>query len=129
MNRVGRLSLRFDAVYCAVGAASLILFLGPISHRLSVAPAVTAVIAVGVGGWAIVLYRIARRRRIRRWLIGVLVANLAAATLIAAYAAVKPWDGAFTVLLVAVSVEIAAFAASQAFALRSSSLRSATSAE
>lgn len=116
--RVGRLSLRFDAIYCALAAASLILFLDPISNRLSVPPALTAAVAAGIGGWAILLFRVAGGRRLRPWLAGVLVTNLVAATLIAVYAAAEPWQGAFTIVLVAVSVEVAAFAASQAVALR-----------
>jgi hypothetical protein len=118
VTRVARLSLRFDAMYCALAAASLVLFLDPISSRLSVPPALIAAVAAGIGGWAVLLFRVAGRPRLRPWLLGVLLTNLAAATLIAGYAAVAPWQGAFTILLVAVSVEVAAFAASQAVALR-----------
>jgi hypothetical protein len=47
----------------------------------------------------------------------VLAANVGAAVAIAAYTAVRPWDGGFTLFLAAVAVEIAAFAVSQAVAL------------
>ena len=117
-RHAGRRSLQLDSIYCAVAAVSLILFSDPVSERLAVPPAVTVAIAVGVGGWAFALHRVARRPRLRPWLVGVLIANIVAATLIAAFAAVRPWDGAFTVLLAAVAIEVAAFAASQAVALR-----------
>ncbi|MGX7676688.1 hypothetical protein [Plantactinospora sp. DSM 117369] len=117
-RHAGRLSLQLDAIYCAVAAVSLILLVNPVSERLTMPPAVTIAIAVGVGGWAFALHRVARRPRLRPWLVAVLTANVVAATLLAAFAAVRPWDGAFTVLLAAVAVEVAAFAVSQAVALR-----------
>jgi hypothetical protein len=110
--------LQLDSIYCTVAAVALILFVDPVSERLTVPPAVTIAIAVAVGGWAFALHCAARRPRLRPWLVGVLTANIVAATLIAALAAVRPWDGAFTVLLAAVAVEVAAFAISQAVALR-----------
>jgi hypothetical protein len=114
----GRLSLRLDATYCAVAAALLVVFTGPVSERLAVPPAVIPVSAAGVGGWAFALHRIARRPRLRPWLVRVLAANAVAAALIAAFAGARPWDGGFTLLLVAVAAEVAAFAVSQAAALR-----------
>jgi hypothetical protein len=117
-RQAGRLSLQLDSIYCAVAAVSLILFVDPVSERLTVPPAVTIAIAIGVGGWAFALHRVARRPMLRPWLVGVLTANVVAATLLAAFAVVRPWDGAFTVLVAAVAVEVAAFAVSQALALR-----------
>ncbi|MEJ3748426.1 hypothetical protein WEI85_34715 [Actinomycetes bacterium KLBMP 9797] len=117
-SRAGRLSLRLDAIYCAVAALALVVFVDPVSRRLDTPPALILAIAVGVGGWAFALHRVAWRPRLRPWLAGVLLANVVAATLIAVLAAVRPWDGAFTVLLAAVAVEVAAFAISQAVALR-----------
>ncbi|WP_406078335.1 hypothetical protein [Micromonospora sp. NBC_00858] len=114
----GWLSLQLDAIYCAVAAVSLALFVDSVSERLAVPPALTIAVAVGIGGWAFALHRVAGRPRLRPWLVGVLIANVVAATLIAVFAAVRPWDGAFTVLLAAVAVEVAAFAVSQAVALR-----------
>ncbi|MDM4719356.1 hypothetical protein QTQ03_07005 [Micromonospora sp. WMMA1363] len=117
-RHVGRLSLQLDSIYCAVAAVSLILFVGPVSERTTAPPVATVAIAVAVGGWAFALHRVARRPRLRGWLVGVLVANVVAAAAIATVAATRPWDGAFTVLLAAVAVEVAAFAVSQAVALR-----------
>ncbi|MEU5943703.1 hypothetical protein ABZ807_32150 [Micromonospora sp. NPDC047548] len=114
----GRLSLRLDSIYCALAAVSLALFVNPVSERVAVPPAVTITIAVGVAGWAFTLHLVARRPRLRPWLVGVLIANVVAATLIAVFVAVRPWDGLFTVLSAAVAVEVAAFAISQAVALR-----------
>ncbi|MEU9509146.1 hypothetical protein AB0D32_23030 [Micromonospora sp. NPDC048170] len=117
-RHAGRLSLQLDSIYCAVAAASLILFVAPLSERLTVPPVAVIAIAVAVGGWAYALHRVARRPRLRGWLVGVLAVNVVAAAAIAVFTAVRPWDGAFTVLLVAVAVEVAAFAVSQAAALR-----------
>jgi hypothetical protein len=50
-------------------------------------------------------------------LIRVLVANILATGLIGVLAVIRPPDG-FSLLLVAVAVEVAAFAASQAIAVR-----------
>ncbi|MGX6601805.1 hypothetical protein ACWKSP_06665 [Micromonosporaceae bacterium Da 78-11] len=118
MRRAGRLSLRLDAIYCALAAGLTAVFVGPVSERLAVPSAVTIAIAVGVGGWAFGLHRVAQFRRLRPWLVAVFVANIVVATLIAVFAAVRPPDGWFTLLLAAVAVEIAAFAVSQAVALR-----------
>jgi len=114
----GRLSLRLDAMYCALGALALALFAGPVSARLAVPWQVTAAVAAGVGVWAFALHRLARRARLRPYLVMALVANTGAAALMAAYAATRPWRDLFTVLLVAVAIEVAAFAVSQAVALR-----------
>lgn len=110
--------MRLDSIYCAVAAVALVLFAEPLSEGLAMPPAVTVAIAAGVGGWAFALHRVARRPRLRPWLVLVLTANVVAATLLAAYAATMPWAGALTVLLAAVAVEVAAFAVSQAVALR-----------
>jgi hypothetical protein len=114
----GRLSLRLDSIYCAVAAVLLVVFADPVSERLATPPAVTVALAAGVGGWAFALHRIARRPRLRPWLVRVLAANVVAAALIATFAGVRPWDGVVTVLLIAVAAEVAAFAVSQAAALR-----------
>lgn len=116
-RQLGRLSLRLDAAYCGLAALLLLVFAGPAATRLGVPAWVILVAAVGTAGWAVVLRHLADRTRLRPWLIVVLTANVVAAGLIAILAATRPYD-VFTVLLAAVAVEVAAFAASQAAALR-----------
>src|SRR5688500_9129633 len=116
--RGGRLSLRLDALYCALVAASLLAFLNPLSRTLGLRPTATAALAAGAAAWAFALYRASSRPRLRRTLMVVLAANTAAATLIATFAAIRPWQGWFTILVAAVALEVAAFAVSQGFALR-----------
>ena len=112
------LSLRLDAAYCAIVAVLLVVLARPVSGWFDLRPAVIVAVALAVGVWAFALHRAAGGGHLRRWLTGVLVANVAAATGIALLAAVRPWPGAVTLLLVAVAVEVAAFAVSQAVALR-----------
>jgi len=116
--RGGRLSLRLDALYCALVAASLLAFVDPLSRTLGLRPLVTAAVAAGVAAWAFALYRASIRPHLRRILAVVLAANVAAATLIAVFAAIRPGPSWFTVLCAAVALEVAAFAVSQAAALR-----------
>jgi hypothetical protein len=114
----GQLSLRFDAIYCAVTAVMLVVFAGPVAERLDAHRLWVLAAAASVAGWAYVLNRAAHRRPLRRWLAGVLVANVAAAAVISGFVTVRPWQGAFSVLLIAVAIEVALFAVSQAVALR-----------
>jgi hypothetical protein len=114
----GQLSLRFDSIYCAVTAVMLAVFAGPVADRLGTSVLVPLAVAGAVAGWACVLHRAVRRGPLRPWLVGVLVANVAASALISGFVTVRPWDGAFSVLLIAVAIEVALFAVSQAVALR-----------
>ncbi len=113
----GRLSLRIDSAYCALTAFIVAAFAVPLARQLAVPVALIVVVAVATGGWAFVLYRVAARASLRGWLWRVMVANVLAAVLIGALAVVRPLD-AIAVLLAAVAVEVAGFAASQALALR-----------
>jgi hypothetical protein len=115
--RVGRVSLRLDAAYCALAAALVLAFAGPLAGLFAVPVWVVVAVAAGTAGWAGALWHAAGRAEVRPWLAGVLAANVAAAGVIAALAVSRPHD-AFALLLAAVSVEVAAFAVSQAVALR-----------
>jgi hypothetical protein len=108
------LSLRLDAVYCALGAVAVALF----GARFGLAPGAALAGAGAVALWALGLHLASLRCRLRPWLVGVLVANVAASALIAALAVARPWAGWATVLLLAVAAEVAAFAVAQATALR-----------
>ncbi|MEU4235944.1 hypothetical protein [Actinoplanes sp. NPDC026619] len=114
----GQLSLRFDSIYCAVTAVMLAVFASPVSDRLGTRPVVVLAVAAALGGWAYALNLASQRATLRWWLAGVLVANVAATAVISGFVTVRPWQGAFSVLLIAVAIEVAMFAVSQAVALR-----------
>jgi hypothetical protein len=116
-QRLGRISLTADAAYCAVAALCLLVFAGPLSDALSVPTIGVALAALATAAWAVLLRLAARRAPLRPWLVRVLVANVMAAVVIGALAVIRPLD-AFSLLLAAVAVEVAAFAASQVIALR-----------
>lgn len=118
-GRLGRLSLRLDAVYCGVAAAVVGLaadaWSGPSGAPAGLLRAIATLVAV----WAGLLWLLARRGRVGRSLRFVGVANVVAAAAIAVAAALVP-SIAMAVLLGAVAVEVAAFAISQAVAVRRS---------
>ena len=116
-RRLGRLALTADAAYCALAAACLVIFARPLSDNLGVPIEAVVLAAVGTAGWAAMLRLVARKSPLRPWLIRVLAANVVAVGLIGALAATRPPD-ALSLLLVAVVLEVAAFAVVQASALR-----------
>ena len=113
----GTASLRLDAAYCGLVAVSLAVFAVPLAEALAVPASAVLACAAATALWALAQHRAARGRRLRRWLRGVLVANTVAAGLITALAIARPWD-VVSLLLAAVALEVAAFAVSQAVALR-----------
>lgn len=116
-GRIGRWSLRLDAAYCTVLGASVAIAAPPIATSLSMP--VWAVVASGVAVvlWAGLILVMLARLRLRTALRLVMVANVLAAVAVAAVSAL----GATLFVLgavLAVAVDIALFAGSQAFALR-----------
>ena len=116
-RRLGRLALTADAAYCALAAGCLVVFARPLSDDLGVPIEILVLAAFGTAGWAAMLHLVARHGPSRPWLIRVLAANIVAVGLIGALAATRPPD-ALSLLLVAVALEVAAFAVVQASALR-----------
>jgi hypothetical protein len=116
-REAGRVSLSADAAYCGLAALCLVVFARPLAEALGIPLIVVVLAAVGTAAWGVFLRFTARRETLRPWLVRVLVANVLAAGLIGALAVIRPRDG-FSLLLVAVAVEVAAFAVSQAIALR-----------
>lgn len=114
---MGRLALTADAAYCALAAGCLLIFAQPLSAELGLPRAAVVLAALGTAAWAAMLRFVAGHRPLRPWLIRVLGANLVAVGLLVALAAARPLD-ALSVLLIAVALEITAFAAVQASALR-----------
>jgi hypothetical protein len=116
-QRLGRIALTADAAYCAVAALGVLVFARPLADALAVPIIGVTLAAVATAAWALWLRLVALRTVLRPWLVRVLVANVLAASAIVALVATRPPDG-FSLLLAAVAVEVAAFAVSQAVALR-----------
>jgi hypothetical protein len=92
-------------MYCAVGGVLALALAAPLGRLFHVPLAVLVVVGAGALAWAFVLPRVA--------LPLVAAANAAAALAIGVLALLAP-DTAGRLLLVAVCVEVAAFAAAQA---------------
>jgi hypothetical protein len=114
---LGRRLLRLDAAYCAVAGLVAAVAFAPLSEVLA-APR-TFVVAAGLAAlaWAVFLRHLARRTHWRTPVGVVAAANLLAAGAIAALAFATP-QLAGRLLLGAVAIEVAAFAAGQLAALR-----------
>ena len=116
---LGRRLLRLDALYCAgAGLIALILF-APLAELFDVPAALLVATGIATLAWATLLYRLARRVEWRAPVTVVAVANVAAALAIAVLAVVGRTTAA-RLLLAAVAIEVCAFAAGQAAALRRS---------
>ncbi len=116
--QVGRWSLRLDAVYCAVlGIAVLIT-----APALAPAVALPAIVIGGVGMavvlWAAVVLWMLVRLHLRSALRLVMAANMIAAIGVATVSSVAATTFV-AIAVLAIAVDIALFAASQAVALRS----------
>jgi O-antigen/teichoic acid export membrane protein len=109
--------LRIDAVYCAgAGVLALALCL-PLARLYGVPPESIAGVGLTTVVWSWLLLRLAGRRDWRPALRLVAAANAAASAAVAVLAGVAP-AGAPRLLLIAVAVEVAAFAAVQLRLLR-----------
>ena len=113
----GRWSLRLDAAYCAVLGSVVALTAGPLAQGVALPPLVIAAAGVAVVVWAGGVWLMLARLPLRRALGIVMIANVLAALAVGFVSAT-----AATALIVgavlAVAVDIALFAASQAIALR-----------
>jgi hypothetical protein len=116
-ERIGRLSLRLDAAYCAVLGVGVAVAAPVISGPLPLPVAAVVATGVAVALWAGVVVLMLARLPLRAALRCVLGANVLAAAGIAAFST----TGATVLLLLAVlavAVDVALFAGSQAVALR-----------
>lgn len=116
-ERLGRWSLRLDAAYCAVLGAAVALFAEPIAEGVVLPPLLIGVSGVSVVVWAGGVVWMLARLPLRSALRLVMIVNLFAAVAVGLAS-----TAAGTVLIVlagvAVAIDIAIFAASQAIALR-----------
>lgn len=115
-ERLGRLSLRLDAAYCTVLGAGVALAAPAISPALAMPAWLLAAVGAAVVVWAGLILLMLARLRLRTALRLVMIANLLAAV---AVAAISVTGAAVLIVLavLAVAVDIALFAGSQAFAL------------
>ena len=114
---LGRRSLALDAVYCAVAGLIAIVAFDPLAELLGAPEALFVAVGAATMVWSLVVHRLARVADWRRPVVAVAAANVVAALGVAALALFTP-RLAGQLLLAAVAIEVAAFAASQLVALR-----------
>ncbi len=114
---LARRSLALDSVYCTIAGATAFLTRRRVGHVLHVDPAAVAVAGIATVAWSALVGVLSRRDDWRSGTSLVGLANtMASAALLGA--AVKKAKGPGRVVLAATGLEVAAFAASQAAALR-----------
>lgn len=116
-ERLGRLSLRIDAVYCLVVGLAVAISAPFLTPAVALPAPLMVAIGVAVVVWAGLVERMRARLPLARALRIVLAGNIAATL---AVAAVSVTGAALVAVLVilSVAVDIALFAGSQAIALR-----------
>ena len=116
-RRLGVWSLRLDAIYCAVLGAAVAVGAAPISDVVAIPQTLIAVAGVAVVLWAGLVLWMLVTLRIRTALRAVIGVNILAALLVAACATAAGTLRAVGAVL-AVALDVALFAVSQAVALR-----------
>jgi hypothetical protein len=116
-DALARRLLRLDAVYCAGGGSLAIALYAPLSRLFEAPRVVFVLVGTAAIAWALVLVWLARAPKWRVSAGVVATANVVGAAAIAAVAAFAP-ALAGRLLLVAVAVEVSAFAVAQLVALR-----------
>ncbi|WP_338887282.1 hypothetical protein [Rhodococcus sovatensis] len=111
------MSLRLDAAYCAATAILVAMFAPLLADPLGTSPVVLVVVALVVAAWAAILRFGSIRFALRPMLWTVMTANVVGTVAIGLLALVVP-NTALSILIAAVSAEVAAFACSQALSLR-----------
>ncbi len=116
-ERIGRRSLGWDAAYCAVLGAAVLVAAPWVGSGVTLPVPVIAGVGAAVIVWAAIVVWLLRRLPLRTALRLVMVANVVAAVGVASVS-VAAATGVAIVVVLAVAVEVALFAASQAAALR-----------
>ena len=114
---LGLRSLRLDAVYCTLLGAGVALGSPQIAEAVAIPQPVLTVVGVTVVLWAGLVLGMLARLRLRTALRTVMGVNVLAALLVAV-CVVAAGTMLAVVAVLAVAVDVAAFAASQALALR-----------
>lgn len=116
-DRFGRWSLRLDAAYCAVLGVLVAVGCGQIADAVAFPPLVIAAAGVAVVVWAGGILWMLSRLPLRLALRLVMTANVLAAIAVG-FVSVAAATALIVLAVLAVAVDIALFAASQAVALR-----------
>lgn len=116
-ERIARLSLRIDAIYCMVLGITIAGTAPLTATSVAVPLAVLVVVGVAVFAWGGYVGWASRQQPIRTSTRFVMIANIAASLALAATGAVS---GATTLALASIvlAIDVAAFAVSQGVALR-----------
>lgn len=123
---LGLWSLRLDAAYCLVLGLFVALVAPWIATAVVLPADVLRVVGLAVVAWALLVLWMSARLPIRRALSIVMCANVPASVVVAG-GALAAVNGIVAAAVVVVAVEIAAFAISQAVALRRLAAGSAAS--
>lgn len=110
-------SLRLDAIYCTILGAAVAISAAPIAAVVALPQPLIAAAGIAVVFWAAVVLWMLMRLRIRTALRAVMGVNILAALLVAV-CAVAAGTLLAVVAVLAVAVDVAIFAVSQAVALR-----------
>jgi hypothetical protein len=116
-EKVGRWSLRLDAVYCAVLGTAVALFAEQIAQRMAFSPLLIAAVGIAVVVWAGGIVWMLARLPLRLVLRLVMTANVVAAIAVG-FASVAAATVLIVAAVVTVAIDVALFATSQAIALR-----------
>lgn len=115
-ERLARVTLALDAVYCAVMGLIVIVFRARIGGLMRVPGVVIGALGAAVIGWAYVMLGQTVRIDWRRGIKQTLAANTLTAMLLALGAALHPGRGA-SALMAFVSLDVISIAVAQAFSL------------
>ncbi len=115
-ERLARVSLAFDAVYCAVMGLIIIVFRARIGGLLRLPSVLMGALGAAVIGWAYVVLGQSVRVDWRRGIKEMVTANTVVAVLLALAAALHPGRGA-SALLAFVSLDVISIAVAQAISL------------
>ncbi|MDT0157583.1 hypothetical protein Q9R19_08110 [Microbacterium sp. ARD32] len=116
-ERIGRVSLRVDAIYCAILGAAIVVAAALIAKGITLPPLVIALTGVIVVGWAAAVIALLAHLRLRSALRIVMAVNVLAAVAIA-FAAMLTTSALVSVAVLTIAVDVLLFAVSQGIALR-----------
>ena len=115
-ERLGRVALALDVIYCLLTGALLVLFRARVGGLLRLPAPLVAAAGGAVAGWAVIVLGQTVRIDWRRGIKQVLTANVVASVVLAVVAAFHPARGA-RVLLAFIALDVMALAVAQGISL------------